>query len=238
MLANLPYSLSQSGALDRDVQVPSTFKDELIGFVADQLPLWRDRNERIAETSETALTSQLCAHLNSVARHSDGWDVLQFRVEEQDEIKGGRKVDLVAAPCGVALIIEGRRHVDFDSILPIECKRLPTPVGKERDEREYVFSKYKSTGGVQRFKAGHHGAAHNRGAMIGYIQEDTRSNWFNRMTGWINELDSKEPGWTAKDLLQHDRSDDTLRVTFCRSLHERAGGLPPIELRHLWLEMN
>ena len=34
--------------------------------------------------------------------------------------------------------------------MPIECKRLTTPVGKERDEREYLISKFSSTRGVHR----------------------------------------------------------------------------------------
>jgi len=38
-----------------------------------------------------------------------------------------------------------------------------------RDEREYVFSKFSSTGGIQRFEAGHHGSNHVLGAMTGYI---------------------------------------------------------------------
>jgi len=45
---------------------------------------------------------------------------------------------LVAASCGAAVWIEGRCHIDFDPLLPIECKRLPTPRGKDSDEREYV----------------------------------------------------------------------------------------------------
>ena len=50
---------------------------------------------------------------------------------------------------GVAICVEGRRHTDFDSLMPIECKRLPTPKGDDRDEREYVFSEHTSTGGIQ-----------------------------------------------------------------------------------------
>ena len=72
MLANRPNGSRQIGALDRDVQQPATFRHALIDFIADELPRWRDRPDRRVETSETVLTSQLCAHLNSVARHSDG----------------------------------------------------------------------------------------------------------------------------------------------------------------------
>jgi hypothetical protein len=122
--------------------------------------------------------------------------------------------------------------------LPIECKRLPTPKGKDRDEREYVISGHRTTGGIQRFKAGYHGAAHLLGAMIGYVQEDTTMLWHKRVTGWIEDLvKAGESGWTVKDHLQIEHDDRTLRLTVFRSSHDREIG-SPITLRHLWLEMN
>ena len=239
MLANPPDASAQFGTLSIDVQKPATFRHELLDFIADELPRWRDRPDRPAENSETVLTSQLCAHLNSAARHSNGWDILQFRVEEPDEQQKGRKIDLIPSPCGATICVEGRRHTDFDSLMPIECKRLPTPSGDDRDEREYVFSRSGSTGGMQRFKAGHHGAAHTFGVMIGYIQEETANFWNERVAGWINELaTTSQLGWTAKDLLRFDHNHTQLRLAVLHSSHERQKGLSDIELRHLWLEMN
>jgi hypothetical protein len=100
----------------------ATFGHELLDFISGQLPLWRDRPDRRKETSETPLTSQLCAHLNSVARLSAGWDILQFRVEEADEQHKSRKIDLVAAPCGATICIEGRRYSDFESLMPSNAR--------------------------------------------------------------------------------------------------------------------
>jgi hypothetical protein len=239
MLANQPITAAQSGTLSRDAQLPATFRNELLAFVADQLPRWRDRPDREPVTAETQLTSQLCAHLNSAARHSEGWDLLQFRREEPDERQKRRSIDLVAAPCGVTLWVEGRGYTDFDSLIPVECKRLPIPRGTARDEREYVFSQFASTGGIQRFKIGQHGEAHSFGAMIAYIQESTPRDWHARITGWIAELsDLAEPGWTAGDHLQIERDDAEHRLAVLRSRHERRSGLPVIELVHLWLSMN
>jgi hypothetical protein len=239
MLANFSDKTARSGSLSRDVHLPATSRYELIEFISDELPSWRDRDDRKAETSETSLTSQLCSHLNSAARHSTGWDFLQFRIEEPDEHHKGRKIDLVPAPCGATVWIEGRRHIDFDTLLPIECKRLPTPKSKDRDEREYVISGLSSTGGIQRFKAGHHGAAHRLAAMIAYIQEETMTVWDKRVAGWINELvKSKEPGWTAKDLLRLENNDEAQRIAVFHSEHTRDASLEEIELRHLWLSMN
>lgn len=238
MLANNPDTSAQFGSLGRDVQKPATFGHELLDFISGQLCAWRDRTDRPRETSETILTSQLCAHLNSKARHSAGWDILQFRVEEADEQNKGRKIDLITAPCGATICIEGRRHTDFESLMPIECKRLPIPADKNRDEREYVISQYSSTGGIQRFKAAHHGASHRLGAMIGYVQEETTTDWEERITGWIKALAGNQVGWTVKDLLQLDRRDASLRIAFLHSTHERTNSLPDIDLRHFWIELN
>src|SRR4051794_19663615 len=109
MLADQPDNSNVSGMLAPEVHLPASSRFALLNFIADELPRWRDRPERKPEASETVLTSQLCAHLNSVSRHSNGWDMLQFRVEESDEESRGRKIDLIAAPCGVKLTIAGRR---------------------------------------------------------------------------------------------------------------------------------
>jgi hypothetical protein len=239
MLANIQHASPQSGSLSKDVHLPATSLYELLDFINDELPRWRDRHDRKEETSETSLTSQLCAHLNSATRHAVGWDYLQFRTEEPDERTKGRKLDLVAAPCGTTVWIEGRRHVDFDPLLPIECKRLPTPKDKNRDEREYVINRHGSTGGIQRFKAGHHGARHKVGAMIAYVQQETRIFWGAQVAEWIKEIVAAgQAGWTARDLLDLVRDDDTLRLAVLRSAHTRENGLPEIELRHLWVSMN
>ena len=239
MLANLQEDSTTSGTLDKDVHLPATSKYRLMDFIAEELPLWRDRKDRPLVTAENALTSQLCGHLNSAARRSPGWDFLQFRVEEPDEIKKGRKIDLVPSPCGVTVWIEGCRHSDFDIILPIECKRLPTPQGTDRDEREYVNSKFSSTGGIQRFKSAHHGAGHSVGAMIAYVQDESPTTWIERIAGWINDLiNSGAFGWSSSDLLTLE-SDDTARgLTIFQSSHSRTGKMGKITLRHLWLSMN
>ena len=238
MLANSPDASAQSGHLNKDVHLPATSRHELLGFIAAELPHWRDDPERPKNQSETALTEYLCDYLTSAARMSSGWDILQFRTEIGDEQRKGRKIDLAPKPCGVNIWIEGRRHTQYESLLPIECKRLPTPKGNDRDEREYVFNQYASTGGIQRFKAGNHGGKHRLGAMIAYVQEGTTAFWHKNVTRWIRGLiGSGEAGWSANDLLHLEHDDEALRLAVFRSSHTRKK-LPEIELRHLWVEMN
>jgi len=229
----------QSGFFGPDLHRPATFLHELVEFIADQLPIWRDRSDRKIETAETVLTSQLCGHLNSAARHADGWNVLQFRPEEPDEQQKGRKIDLVPAPCGPAIRIEGRRYSDLESLLPIECKRLPTPKDADRDEQEYVIHRRATTGGIQRFKAGHHGADHKLGVMIAYVQKETLKFWEKRVGDWIKGLvESGQPTWTEQDFLHFERKNENLGLAILSSQHNRDGDRGVIELRHLWLKMN
>ena len=184
------------------------------------------------------MTAQLCARLNSVSRHSPGWDFLQFRREEPDDVRAGRSIDLVVAPSGALIWIAGREYCEYRALLPIECKRLPTPAGTDRDEREYVFSEFSSAGGIQRFKAGHHAAAYARAAMIGYVQDRNIPFWLAQVETWIDGLVAATvKGWSVDDKL-HLATHQTLdRVASLQSRHQRAPDLEPILIDHLWIEM-
>lgn len=239
MLADAADRKPSIGAFSQHLHASGESRLALLSFIAQELPRWRDRADRPARTAETALTSQLCAHLNSVARRMRGWDCYQFRVEEGDEVKAGRKLDLVVSPCDAVLWIEGRSYTDFDTILPIECKRLPTPKGPNRDEREYVTVAGGSTGGIQRFKDGHHASAHTIGGIIAYLQADSHDAWHLKVQSWIGDLvASRQIGWSTADLLQFEADFSTDGLRIYRSSHFRGDGLANIELRHLWLYMS
>lgn len=237
MLADLTITV-QIGNLEPTVQLPGTARDELLDFIADELPRWRDHPARKPETSETVLTDQLCAHLNSAAR-IDGWSHVQFRTEVRDQIKHARVLDMTVNPCGAVLISEGRRHTQFDPLLPIECKRLPTPRESDRDEREYVVTAKGKTGGIQRFKFGLHAADHCVAAMIAYVQDRDVAYWLTEVNGWIRDL-SVEPGsaWRVEETLVQRRNDPATGIGTFDSSHQRTGFLAKVKIRHLWINMN
>ena len=229
----------KTGSIGTTIHMKAESLYELLNFISAELPIWRDRSDRECETAEERLTSQLCAHLNTAARMTEGWDILQFRTEIPDEGYKNRSIDLAPSPCGSVVCVEGRRCTEFDMILPIECKRLPTPRAKDRDEREYVFDKNATKGGIQRFKLGFHGSRHNYGAMIAYIQQDTAATWYDRVTSWIKDLvRAGQPDWSKNDLLDLVKASPDTGVTIYRSMHHRNSALTDIELRHLWLEMS
>jgi len=228
------------GQLAPGVLVKGCSRAAILDFILDQLPLWRDRldrTERSPHTKETTLTSRLCAHLNSASRKAPHWDCLQFRVEEEDETHPSRKIDLAAAAVGDALIVEGRSYNDFEMILPIECKRLPTPNGAKRDEREYVITRIGVRGGIQRYKEGMHGAAHVHAGMIAYVQQQNFDYWFSRIRGWIQDLyTTGSPGWSPADALVAQKQDSVAGIAVYESEHSRVGR-SAIHLRHLWVRM-
>ena len=83
----------RSGRLDPEIYLPFTAKLELISFIAEELPRWRDCPQPAADT-ETKLTEYLCNHLNSAVYYSDVWSHIQFQTETGDETRGDRKIDL------------------------------------------------------------------------------------------------------------------------------------------------
>lgn len=238
MLADEGEGIAHSGALGPNIHLPTEWISSLITFIAATLPAWRDDPARPAETGETKLSAQLCARLNSVCRHTPGWDFLQFRREEPDETDGRRSIDLIAGAAGSVIWIKGRAYNEYQSLIPIECKRLPTPVAPGRDEREYLISSTSSTGGVQRFKAGHHGAAHERAAMIGYVQEHDVPHWRATLDQWIDNLvATSAAGWSAGDKFALSGHDAAKRAATLASSHDRKPGMTPIRIDHLWIEM-
>jgi len=228
----------KAGTLGPNIHVPGEWLSSLVGFISAALPGWRDDPKRPTQTGETALTAQLCARLNSVSRHSPGWDFLQFRREEPDDARANRSIDLIVAPSGTVIWIAGRDYSEYRALLPIECKRLPTPTGKDRDEREYVFSQFSSTGGIQRFKAGHHAPARARAAMIGYVQKRDIYFWRAQLDAWIDGLVATAVhGWSLDDKLALAAHHSATRVASLQSTHQRVSGLEPILIDHLWIEM-
>ena len=238
MLANNPNEF-HSGRLDQDVHLPSTAKLELVDFIGRELPRWRDNTDRPRREAETALTEQLCDHLNSATYYSVNWSHIQFRTETCDETHPGRRIDLTVKPRAAVLIIEGRRHSQFYAIFPIECKRLPTPNDSRRDEREYVITESGTTGGIQRFKFGYHGAVHKFAAMIAYVQEQTFSHWLHQVNHWIQELSLESNSqWIDADSLSLLNDDSLAGICVLTSSHTRSENLDTCQLRHIWIRMN
>ena len=130
---------------------PGTVARKTLAFVQQQLPMWRDSPKRPPVEAEEELNSQLCKFLNVAARKN--FSMAHFSHEERQT--GNRRVDLAALPLQPTLI-EGRLYSLFEPFLVLEGKRLPAP--SRNREREYVTGADTTSGGIQRFKLGLHGA--------------------------------------------------------------------------------
>lgn len=225
-----------SGNLTAALHRPSEWLETVVDFIYAQLAAWRDDPERPSATAETRLTAQLCQFLNNATRAA-GLDSVVFQAEVPDPAVANRTLDLVPGPCGCVIWIDGRRHSLYDPILPIECKRLPTPSGSGREKREYLHTQKRTTGGVQRFKSGLHGSGYAIGVMIGYVLDGTTADWFSRINSWIRVLTrARIPGWSHSELLNNRAVDLPLRTARYQSSNERQDAAP-ISLHHLWIEM-
>lgn len=238
MLADGGVHGPSTSRLRAELHLPATQFRKLIAFIARLLPCWRDDQQRSNETAEDKLSEQLCDFLDDEARSTPGFEIFKFQREPHDEAKGGRNLDIAAKPSGTSIWVEDRHYSPYDIFLPIECKRLPTPTGKKRDPREYLFSDRSSTGGVQRFKTGDHGSNHSVAAIIGYVQNRDIPHWQTQICKWIDELvGANIPLWSSDDHLVLDTHDTANRSAIFRSHHARNCGLAPTELSHLWIEM-
>ncbi|EPG42623.1 hypothetical protein N5E66_07360 [Acinetobacter johnsonii] len=237
MLADKNNYQSLTGRLSKGTHLPGEWLATLTKFIFDTLVEWRDNPLRPKESSETILSSQLCSDLNSASRHQ-GWDFVQFKQEEPDGVYTNRRIDLAATPCGTIIWLEGVQYNQYQTLLPIECKRLPIPTDPKRDPREYLYTNLSSTGGVQRFKTGHHGAKHIHALMIGYVQKQNILYWNKQLNEWVQQLcDESLPNWSLDDqciLTEHKMTEKVARLN---SIHSRSTPLPPINITHLWVEM-
>jgi hypothetical protein len=208
-----------------------------IDFVYEKLPEWRDDPSRPDEQWEDKLNLQLCKFLDSRAREE--FPMVRFDHEEYQTDR--RRVDLSASPAR-PMIIKAEPHSIYKPFLVLEGKRLPAP-SRDR-EKEYVTGgAEKSTGGMQRFKLGLHGAEMDLAAIIGYVQESSFHGWHMSVNKWILELsdgsESDKCVWNADEILEPVRENASKSVTDYRSVHTRTRceSGHKITLRHLWVLM-
>lgn len=214
---------------------PNALLQSTADFIYAQLPGWRDRPDRVAETDEERLNAQLARHLNGCARR-ENFPVI-FQHEEKQTAR--RRVDIAVTPAGFEGAIVGTTYHAFDEpILVVEGKRLPAPGGRLR-KREYVTGEPDITGGIQRFKLGLHGAKVSNAILVAYVQADASAVWHRRINGWIRALARRKKvihgeRWIASEILA-PLVCATCKTSRCASRHPRHQN--DIQLDHMWVEM-
>ena len=141
--------------------------------------------------------------------------------------------------------VEGKTYYDFEQLLPIECKRLPTPSGNRRSDLEYVHGiAGHRTGGIERFKHGQHGRTNKHAMLIAYVQSESFSYWLTTINARLAKLadDHTDDGiWNPYEPLSVDPPPDSTQIHKLSSRHRRLQ--PPccsdaVDMEHFWLRMN
>lgn len=224
------------GAPDATLLDADAFHEAIVTFVEDELPAWRDRPDRPDADDEPRLNESLCDHLDTAARHS--FDVVRFTHEPLQ--MSGRAADLAVKP--VSRILVGTiAYTIFEQLLPIECKRLPTPRDNKRSDCEYVHGMPgHRTGAIERFKHLLHGPANDRAMIIGYVQSESFDHWLTTINARLTQFaaDDVDGGlWSPVETLSAAAitcCEDLLRLD---SKHRRLDSTS-VHLSHLWLSMN
>lgn len=231
--------IGSTGRFGATVQPSGVSRIGIIDFIASHLPSWRDDIRRPPENSEDGLSDQLCKYLNRISRRALGYDRYQFNREAKDLVERSRNLDIEVSPAEDEIYVDGQLHDLYETVLAIECKRLPIPWGKDRDEREYVITAGRTTGGIQRFRRGDHGSTQPIVGMIGYVQEGSCAEWIGKVNAWITALtfETGELQWTNSDHLVPQNSSDAAPYR-AKSVHGRLNDLDEVQIYHLWIQMN
>ena len=224
------------GPVEEDRLVARTLK-----FICEQLPAWRDDPRRPSKVAEKGLNSSLCDFLDVKSRTH----LPMARFKHEAPQAGRRIIDIGVHGLDEVTTIGTRSYGIYEPFLVIECKRLPSPGGKDR-EREYVSGlsgpNESPAGGIQRFKLGIHGNQVESAAIVGYIEKQDYLFWHKQINQWLSELDSNPCSdgteWLLSEQLQVLRTDGE-KTAWCESTHPRIGSCitPEIVLRHLWIVM-
>ena len=241
MIADEPRPTPAIGNPDSKVLDAGAFHREMIAFIERELPVWRNCPGRPSATDEPSLNQSLCLHFDRASRRQC-FDSIRFLQEPLQ--RSGRRADIAVMPLDT-IVVEGRTYCDFEQLLPIECKRLPTPPDKRRSDLEYVHGlPGHRTGGIERFKHGSHGHENQQALMVAYVQAESFAHWLAVINARLVQLATNgtdEGIWNPSELLSSATSAMGVVVQRLNSRHRRLR--PPccsdrVEMEHLWLLMN
>lgn len=240
MLADEQSPLPTIGTPDAALLEEQASHHAIVDLIEQELPIWRDRPLRPPFQDEPKLNQSLCLHLDSAARHR-GLD--SFRFVQEGIQPGSRRTDIGVMVPGT-IIVEGRDYEDFVQLLPIECKRLPTPPDKRRSDCEYVHGlPGHRTGAIERFKHGLHGPTNPRAMIIAYIQKESFSHWLNTINLRLEEMATfiADSGlWNPEELISCSAGGGNAVCIKLASKHRRLQppcDLPVVQIDHFWLWM-
>lgn len=225
------------GTPDATLLDADAFQAAIVTFIEQELPVWRERQKHRSITDEANLNQTLCVHLNSASRRQC-FDAVQFLQEPLQD--ASRRADIGVMPLGT-IMVEGRCYEDYEQLLPIECKRLPTPRDNKRSDCEYVHGMPgHRTGAIERFKHRLHGPANDRAMIIGYVQSESFDHWLATINARLTKFaaDGVDEGlWSPVEILSALARSNRNDLQRLESTHRRPNS-SAVHIRHLWIGMN
>jgi len=219
-ISNIPNPSINKGSITK----------KLIEFIEETLLIFQKQFKGEVDTSEEVLNEHLGKTLNY---HSKALPFIFQQETIQRQKKGqNRKVDI-----GVF-----KHYAETKPFFTIEAKRLTTSLRSNR-EKEYVTGSdsKKLSGGIERFKHNVHGTDLTESALIGYVQKESSTHWFNKINTWINQLINDEIksilNWTTKDLLTNTCGFKDVRLAKFVSISEKTNRTK-ISLNHYFVSLN
>jgi len=191
-------------------------KNKILSFLKNSLPeiakkLTKEAlSQRIDLTNicENKISSEIHRLLNDKLRETNSDYTFTFNESR------GPDIAIYASP-----------YMSFSNILfVIEAKRL-----RSQSSNDYVKT------GIRRFKREEHGKKHDIAAMLGYVQENNFSHWYDKVNFWIIALISdtgETPKWTTEEQINKIQVTEIgeYQSTHCRITEE------PITLHHFWID--
>ena len=192
-------------------------KNKILSFLKDSLP------EVAKELAKKALSQSI-----------DLSDICENRISSEiqrllnDQLRGANSdyTFTFNESRGPDIVIYASPYMAFSNILfLIEGKRL-----RSQSSNDYVKT------GIRRFKREEHGKKHDIAAMLGYVQENNFSHWYDKVNSWIIALisdTSETPKWTTEEQVNKIQVTDIgeYQSTHCRITEE------PITLHHFWIDL-
>ncbi len=207
---------------------------KILQLVNKSLPLFALSVIRDGIKNEDGLNRSLSCFITNLSRKND----LPF-FSQNESMENEADGHSPATDIGIFLHIPDVA-IRTPKVAVFEGKRLTTQLEKKR-QCEYVYGhekngKHVTCGGIERFKLKIHGSSFNQAGMIGYIQDGTPLDWYNRVNGWISVLaenDGHEPKWSDEErLMSLEREGKVFRSCSIVYRHDSE-----INLAHLWIDL-
>jgi hypothetical protein len=124
--------------------------------------------------------------------------------------------------------------VDHEPVFVVESKRLPAPDNFKEREKEYVVGG-ENNGGIERYKIKKHGKWLSMSGMVGFVEQDSFSEWVNRINTWIIDLSGANEYWSDDEILAMERKN--IEYCYLTSIAHRKSKGNDIDLSHWWINL-